>query len=45
MCENNLEWTNFIGVSTDSSRSMSGCYGRFQALIRKTLLMHWGSTA
>ena len=35
MCENNLDWTNCFGVCNDSGRSMSGCYGRLQALIRR----------
>ena len=32
--ENNLEWTKCVGVCTDGARSMSGCYGGLQALIR-----------
>ncbi|XP_075070632.1 protein FAM200A-like isoform X2 [Mixophyes fleayi] len=34
MSENNLDWTECVGVCTDGGRSMSGCYGRLQALIR-----------
>jgi len=33
MSENNLDWTNCVGVCTDGARSMSGCCGRLQALI------------
>ncbi|XP_075042389.1 SCAN domain-containing protein 3-like [Mixophyes fleayi] len=34
MSENNLDWTKCFGVCTDGGRSMSGCYGGLQALIR-----------
>lgn len=34
MVENNLDWTKCVGVCTDGGRSMSGCYGGLQALIR-----------
>ena len=32
--ENNLNWHKCVGVCTDGARSMSGCYGGLQALIR-----------
>ncbi|XP_046145958.1 SCAN domain-containing protein 3-like [Osmia bicornis bicornis] len=32
--ENNLNWSKCVGVCTDGARSMSGCYGGLQALIR-----------
>jgi hypothetical protein len=32
--ENSLEWTKWVGVCTDGARSMSGCYGGLQTLIR-----------
>ncbi|XP_063813110.1 SCAN domain-containing protein 3-like [Pseudophryne corroboree] len=34
MSENQLDWTKCFGVCTDGGRSMSGCYGGLQALIR-----------
>ncbi|XP_075213767.1 zinc finger BED domain-containing protein 5-like [Lycorma delicatula] len=32
--ENNLNWSKYVGVCTDGARSLSGCYGELQALIR-----------
>jgi hypothetical protein len=32
--ENNLNWPKCVCVCTDGARSMSGCYGGLQALIR-----------
>ncbi|XP_076372853.1 zinc finger BED domain-containing protein 5-like [Tachypleus tridentatus] len=32
ICENNLHWTKCVG--TGGGHSISGCYGRLQALIR-----------
>jgi len=34
MSENILDWTKCVGVCIDGARSMSGCYGGLQALIR-----------
>ncbi|XP_063786065.1 protein FAM200A-like [Pseudophryne corroboree] len=34
LSENQLDWTKCFGVCTDGGRSMSGCYGGLQALIR-----------
>jgi len=34
MAENNLDWTNCVGVCTGGARSMSGFYGGLQTLIR-----------
>lgn len=34
MLENNINWTNCVGVCTDGARSMSGRYNGLQALIR-----------
>ena len=34
MCENNLDCTKCVGVSTEGGRSISGCYGGLQALVR-----------
>ncbi|XP_068115052.1 zinc finger BED domain-containing protein 5-like [Hyperolius riggenbachi] len=34
MSDNNLDWTKCVGVCTDGGRSMSGCYGGLQALVR-----------
>jgi hypothetical protein len=35
ICEKNTDWTKCVGVSTDSGRSVSGCYGGLQAPIRR----------
>lgn len=35
VCENNTDWTKYVGVSSDGGSSMSGCYGRLQPLIRR----------
>jgi len=35
MCEDNLDWTKCVGVSTDGGRSIYGCYGGLQALMRR----------
>ena len=32
MCDDNIDWTKYVGFSTDFGRSMSGCYGGMQAL-------------
>ena len=42
MCEDNLDWTKCVGVSTDVVRCISGCYGGLQAEKR---LMRCGPTA
>ncbi|KAL4126654.1 hypothetical protein QTP88_010863 [Uroleucon formosanum] len=34
MSENSVDWTKCVGVCTDGTRSMSGCYGGLQALIQ-----------
>jgi len=35
LCENNTDCTKCVAVSTDGGRSMSGCCGGLQALIRR----------